>query len=354
MFSVFKHAPFKKETVGILNYINLRKLNKLRTPENIIFFVTNNCNAKCKHCFYWRSLNEKDILNLIQIKKIVSSLKNRVSTLLITGGEPLLRNDIYDIIKLFYDINHLKKIQLVSNGSMPEKLYKLSNRILNTMDIELSIQISIDGDEKYHNELRGVKIYSKAVESLKLLKRLEKDGLLLSSLTVLTKENLNQIDSVSKKMEELGVNWGFQILRDSNKGIIGLDKDFINNYNPKENLSPSIKEIKELVNKYYIKDDLDNVIKRSIFKISLEVLNNQKPDLKCVGGISDAVIYSSGDVALCEVAKPFDNLKNYNFDFYELWKSKKANLARGKIKNCSCIHPCHIINSMKYDYRCFI
>lgn len=355
MIEVFGYLPFKKQLVSLANLYNHQRLKKIKTPENLIFFITNKCNARCKHCFYWKELNKKDSeLTLSQIKKIVSSLKNRIETLSLTGGEPFLRKDIYEIIELFYKINHLKKVHITSNGSLPEDIFKICKKILENMKIELSVQISIDGDEDFHDKLRGVKIYKKAIESLKLLKTLSKNkNFILTTSTTLTKFNLRYLDFLSKEMKALGVEWGFALLRGPGYGIINLDKDFIMDYNPRDksmNL-PSIEDIEKINKKFSNKNDLRMILQRNLIKNSIMILKNQKPPLLCRAGIVDGVIYSNGDVSLCEITKPIGNLKDYDFNFYYLWNSEKAKIARKKIKYCSCIHPCHIINSMKYDYR---
>ncbi len=357
LFKVFQVLPMKNIAIKFLNLMRLYKMSKIKTPENITFFITNRCNAKCKHCFYWKSLNMNiEELSIQDIRKFVSSLQNRVEILLVTGGEPLMRQDIYEIIELFYKINKTKKIHITSNGSMPEKLYFLCKKILKNMNLELSVQISIDGQEDYHNKLRGVNIYSKAIQSLKLLNTLKNKNFVLAASTVLTKFNISEIKYISKEMEKLGIHWGFQMFRDSNS-IIGLDKNLILDYNPQmQGVLPEIREIRNLINIYYPKEkkELKDLLQKKIFSISLRVINGEKSPLKCTARITDAVIYPNGDVSLCEITKPFDNLKNYDFDFYRLWVSKKAEKAREKIKNCSCIHPCHMINSMKYDYRIFL
>ena len=51
-----------------------RKINALATPTALIFFITNRCNARCVHCFYWNELNETvDELSLNEIERIAKS-----------------------------------------------------------------------------------------------------------------------------------------------------------------------------------------------------------------------------------------------------------------------------------------
>ena len=98
-------------------------------------------------------------------------------------------------------------------------------------------------------------------------------------------------------------------------------------------------------------NDLRLMLQRAMLNNSIALLSNQRPALKCRAGIVDGVVYPNGDVALCEITNPFDNLQHYEYDFYRLWLSAKAQEARKIIQNCACMHGCHMVNAMKYDYR---
>ncbi len=80
----------------------------------------------------------------------------------------------------------------------------------------------------------------------------------------------------------------------------------------------------------------------------LNVLKGKKP-IRCLAGIRQAVIYPNGDVSVCEPTKPFANLKDFDFNFFRLWNSKQAKNTKTKIKNCSCIQSCNLIDSMQFD-----
>ena len=160
LIKLFQYNPLKKQTISVLNKINEKKLKKIKTPKNLIFFVTNRCNAKCKHCFYWQSLNNNtDELSIKEIKQVILSLKNKIDTLLITGGEPLMRNDLYEIINLFNQINHTKKVHITTNGALTKKLFKLCEKILKTLDIELSaVFVSYKTPSKYNLQVVPVNV----------------------------------------------------------------------------------------------------------------------------------------------------------------------------------------------------
>ena len=220
----------------------------------------------------------------------------------------------------------------------------------------MSIQVSLDGNKEYHEKLRGAKCYDSVIKTLTLLKPLkeEYDNFVLTCSTALSVYNLEHLEFLEKEMDKLGIEWGFQLVRGSNFGIIDLDKNFIENYSPMDAsiILPPVEKLKEIIDRYAPeKRDLRMALQRTTLLYGLELIQKKKIPLKCRAGVADAIIYSNGNVALCEVTKPVDNLKNYDFDFYKLWTSHNAEAGRKKISCCQCMHPCHMISSMKYDLR---
>jgi len=108
---------------------------------NIGIVVTQRCNLRCIHCC---EKVQPDEGNLSQIKKIIDKLaENNIKKICVTGGEPLLRKDIIDILKYI----HSKKIDLTfsTNGTLVtrEFLEKIKPYIQN-------IRFSIYGSEENH------------------------------------------------------------------------------------------------------------------------------------------------------------------------------------------------------------
>jgi MoaA/NifB/PqqE/SkfB family radical SAM enzyme len=91
------------------------------TPKILTFFVTNRCNAKCSHCFNWKTQPTSE-LTLDEIKKIDFSLFDSVS---ITGGEPTLRVDLADLCSQLAK----NKIYLNTNGLMPERIGEVIQKV---------------------------------------------------------------------------------------------------------------------------------------------------------------------------------------------------------------------------------
>ncbi|MFH1236336.1 MAG: radical SAM protein, partial [Parcubacteria group bacterium] len=109
----------------------------------IIFEVTPRCNSKCLYCYnVWKQNNKypKGELNLdsikILFKKLLAEIKPKFITL--SGGEPLLRQDIFDIINFLKESGN--KIGIATNGTLlnEEKVNALLKSGIKYFEISLN------------------------------------------------------------------------------------------------------------------------------------------------------------------------------------------------------------------------
>ena len=124
-------------------------------PPYLLFFVTERCNMECKHCFVKKSSGTgKKELDLYEIDKISKSLP-ALFFLRITGGEPFLRNDIYDIMEKFYTNSKVLRISVNTNGILTDEIVKTVEKVsANLKDLTLEIGISIDNLFGKHDSIR--------------------------------------------------------------------------------------------------------------------------------------------------------------------------------------------------------
>lgn len=351
----------------VINGINNFSIQRLKTPIILTFFVTNRCNAKCKHCFYWKNLgkNKNNELKLGEIKDIVSSLRHRLSTVLLTGGEPFLRRDLVQICKIFYDINRTKKVNIPTNGLEPELIYKCAKEIVENTGLFLSVIVSLDGLEKKHDEIRGIQgTFQRARETVSYLKDLEKEksNFKVGVQTAISNQNYSEIESLTRFVKKkLDVPHGFQFIRDTRSDVYSINPMIVSDFNPPDDdfRLPSLEKLHR-VNKIINESISENanvllskidIVKRQYL---LEIIEKRKRIVPCLAGKVDGVIYPSGDVALCEYTKSFGNLRDFSLNFEKLWNSSKANERRKQITQCVCAHPCNLVSSMRYDLNTLI
>jgi radical SAM protein with 4Fe4S-binding SPASM domain len=144
--------------------------------------LTKACNLRCPHCYVNAELPLEDELRFDEIKKVIDELaKLKTFSVFYTGGEPFLRKDIVKILQY----THQKElgISISTNGTLLSK--NLLKKIKN-IPFEL-FQISLDGTKEIHESIRGKGVWGKAIEAIKLAKRILKKNIGLG--IVLMKRN---------------------------------------------------------------------------------------------------------------------------------------------------------------------
>jgi radical SAM protein with 4Fe4S-binding SPASM domain len=164
----------------------------------MIWNFTNRCNLFCHHCYSKADPNNKDSLSYEQIENTIPSMvKAGVKFVIFSGGEPLIRKDIFKIANLMK--KHKIITYLSTNGTyINEKNVK---QIIDTFNY---IGISIDGIKTIHDKFRGqVGSYDKAIDSIKLI---QQQGGNAGIRFTLTKETQDSFYDMFELVENLGVD----------------------------------------------------------------------------------------------------------------------------------------------------
>jgi AdoMet-dependent heme synthase len=135
-------------------------------PVHVYLEVTHRCNLVCAHCYNNSGPQRVDELSNERIHSLLDEFKELgVFYVSITGGEPLIRPDIFELVAAARE-NGLRVI-LATNGTLisPSTADKLAN-----LDVS-QVQVSIDSpDARAHNEFRGKPYaFGRAIEGIKLL-----------------------------------------------------------------------------------------------------------------------------------------------------------------------------------------
>jgi MoaA/NifB/PqqE/SkfB family radical SAM enzyme len=96
--------------------------------------------------------------------------------LLIGGGEPFLRDDLAEIVRIFYRNNRVLNVAISTNGSLPQVAVKTVREILKGLANNLTVNVSFDAIADAHDEIRqSPGIFNKAVETYVRLKELKSE-----------------------------------------------------------------------------------------------------------------------------------------------------------------------------------
>ncbi len=349
----------KSSLIKCINFFRKLLLERLLWPKTILLFVTNSCQMRCEFCSYKDKFNVvEEQLSLNEIESLAKNFKN-LPRLILTGGEPFLREDINNICSIFHRYCKTTYIGIVTNGYLTEKIFYKVRSILEQTKIRyLKIQISLDALSEEHDRLRGTNsAFYKAVETLVALKKLEVKyrNLFLEISSVVTTFLINDIERFVNYFQAFRVPIKFSIIRNAGSRIFDFTEENLNPLCPRpgaiyptiEQLGIFYKTTKEINDRSEYR--FWSFFQQMKFENCLRILKEKRRILPCYAGSIEAVIYDNGDVAFCENIPPIGNLNNCKLDFYSIWNSEKANNLRSALNQCACINGCNIITSMSYD-----
>ena len=104
--------------------------------------MTDRCNMRCMYCMprgNVRWFNEQDVLDYREISRLVSILANLgIERIRLTGGEPLLRPNLENLIVSLAKLDGINSISMTTNGLLfGEKAKKLKDAGLESVNISL-------------------------------------------------------------------------------------------------------------------------------------------------------------------------------------------------------------------------
>jgi len=175
----------KKNLYQALNAFIKSAFLKLRVPLAIGWALTYRCNQKCLYCGVWKSYYPELSTDEV-IKKIDEFKKLGTMYISFTGGEPLLRDDLGEIIR--YVRNKNIYISISSNGSL------VSKRIDDLEGVNM-VKLSLDGPANVHDAIRGEGSFMHVINALEQCKL---SSIPVSLGCVLSKYNLDYLDFLIK------------------------------------------------------------------------------------------------------------------------------------------------------------
>jgi MoaA/NifB/PqqE/SkfB family radical SAM enzyme len=318
------------------------------TPPFVTFFVTNKCDCRCEHCFYWEDLNthnDKE-MTLAQIQTMSRSMGHMIY-LLIGGGEPFLRKDLAEIIETFYHNNGLHSLVIPTNGQWTERIVETVNQVMtNCPELQFSTTISLDAIGDLYDKIRGKKnAYERAMathEALKPLRQKYDRFSVRMCQTVMKQNEHTALDTYEYQKTHLKPDM-LNVLYCRGNPLVGESKNFdMGVYQQvKEKMAADVRNghwanHKSTDRGRHALNALDDVVHDLIY----ETERTQKAQLTCQAGRISCVIYPDGNVTECETKNTsYGNLKDVDMDFPRLWFTDKATDIRKNVTNgCFCTH----------------
>lgn len=301
-------------------------------PVSATLSVTDRCNSKCTYCGF--SIRNTRELSLAEIKSVIDVLCNLgVERLGLWGGEPLIREDIGDIVN--YCKTKKLHVTMVTNGHL---IGKKLDVIKKTDDVI----VSFDGLEKYHDLNRGKNSYTKTIAAMKLL---ADNKIKFFTITVLTKNNISteNIDYILELSKQYNFFTTFQILHHNEI----LSSDYKNILPSHDEYIEVLKYIhgKKKINKNIASSNMyfDHLLKwENLHKVC--VPENSKK-IKCLAGKVYLNIDTDGYVYPCSIL--IGQMQGVKYDSENLLQKIQKN----KINCGDCVCGCYVEYNKLFSFN---
>ena len=284
--------------------------------------TTYRCNARCGMCNTWqfptKSSEEFD-------PEILKKLPGGIQRLNITGGEPMLRKDIKDIVRILD--TKTNRLEISSNGFFDDKLVSIAKEFPN-----ITIRVSIEGLPATNDKLRGIK--NGFHHALRAILRLKKMGIKdIGFAMTISGENCRDLSDVYSLASSMDIELANAVVHNS----------FY--FHKNDNVIENIDEVKKTMIKFmeallcsprrHLKKRLKDWFRAYLNLGLLRHVQGKQRTIPCNAGADFFFVDPWGQIVACNGSeKPMimGDLKKYSFE--NIWNSDQAVKVREQVKNC--------------------
>ncbi|MFC2091243.1 radical SAM protein [Elusimicrobiota bacterium] len=284
---------------GMKALYNLKVLHR-GYPLALRWMLTDSCDNRCRYCTLWQ--NPRKMMPLDDIKNILDQVK-KAGTIRISysGGEPLLRNDITEILSYTGSLGITCSMN--TNGSLIAKRKKAVEKL----DL---VKISLDGMQESHDKLSGrVGAYGQAIEGIEKCRQWNIPVIIT---TTITKHNISQVDNILELARRYEILVAFQPFKIMYKG------------SKEQGLCPSGEEYRNVILKLIdLKKNKYPYLRNSLTSLYHILDYPEFPRMKCAAGKLFSIIDVDGTLLPCDRndGQIKGSLRNVREGYLEVFRS---------------------------------
>lgn len=303
-------------------------------PIDVVLATTYRCNARCIMCNIWKNPSENDLL-----PDEYRFLPPSTRFVNISGGEPFLRNDIPEIVKVVKERAPSSKIIISTNGFLPDRIEESMRETLK-IDRDIGIGISIDGAGEMHDKVRGIPNgFNKCMDTVERLKRLGMTNLRLAFTVV--DENVDDLPEVYRLSKEMGVEFSTAVAQNSSHYFMTEENLFNKIDKFRDRLGPLVED---LLRSARPKNWLRAFFAHGLYRYSVGA---GRPFV-CNAAQDFFFVAPNGDIFPCNVMeRVLGNVREKSFD--EIWNSDEADKIRDEVRACDL--KCWMICTARSDMK---
>jgi len=297
--------------------------------KSITQLVTRRCNSRCEPCNIWKSPLGYEMTPM-EFKSLYSHKHfKEIEDLGISGGEPLLRKDLNEVInEIIENLPKLKMLFLNSNCTYPDRIFSFVEEFGWKIPY-LYIVASLEGDKKTHKKIRGIDSYDSVIATTEGLTNKKNVNTLIS--TTLSENNCNQqsINHVRNVAKRTGAEFTFRPANTSE--VAYRNRDYLLDLSP-EQMNLTLKMISE-------KKDDPFMIQLYKHLSGQRTIMGERGNIQCQAGEIMAFIDADGKIRPCIysdqiIGDRFNGLQK-DFTFKET-------------SSCPCCTECQVYPKLNY------
>lgn len=307
-------------------------------PKLIAFEVTRRCRFSCRHCRADAGADCEEELTTKDCKKILKALaKYKKCVLILTGGEPMERSDIYELIRYGRKIG-LRPVLATCGYLIDEKtIVRLKKAGV------MALSFSIDGaSAESHDKFRGTKgAFDLTINAAKIAR---KGRVRFQINTTISKINVDEVIGIAELAKRLGA-YCFNpfILVPTGRG-----REIADEILDSVEYEVLLNELLRIKLKSEIKVRVTCGPQFAIVCRQAEAKGLMEDVAGCMGGRGFGFISYRGDVQICGFLDvPAGNLIENNFDFGKIWvesefleEIRNVSDYRGRCRICEYVGIC--------------
>jgi MoaA/NifB/PqqE/SkfB family radical SAM enzyme len=255
--------------------------------------LTENCQARCVTCDYWKHRSQDHIDTASAIHLIERLGQIGVTNLRFTGGEPFLRRDFFDVLEAI-DAKQFNMIGVQTNGLL---LSRYADRINDSPITHVSV--SLDAIGLRNDTIRGVSGYfDRAIAGLNLLRG--KTRIIAMTLNQVGAQDLETLIDLVRAM-----NGYLACNLPDNRLYFLQDADLAGLWPDHETSEQIVRTLARRLRRQFSAYELEYI--RRYLRLGTPSLRDSNP--ACVLGYTTIYVASNGDVrAGCYVLPPLGNI----------------------------------------------
>jgi len=311
--------------VKIWTYKAFRQTHRLK-PYKVLVSLTNQCNSRCEYCDIWKINPENpslyaDELRLEDLERMFADLKGNLIWLALSGGEITLVKYFKEMIVAAQ--RHCPNLRLVSfttNALAPARAQEYAE-FIRDQGLDVFVTISLDGDEEFHDRVRGIK--GNFAKCVRLYGALNDAGIPVHYGITVADENYQFIRD------------HYAVQNDDIKSVTFVHSGGIYEKENPVDYDRIRQGLRHIYDNYKI-DHLSEILEKIHIKISMLFLDEpfSKNIIPCEVMNTSAHIMPHGEVQPCMFMPKIGNIKSDHLA--DIYSSPEAHRVREEIRRDQC------------------